>query len=192
MSVRCTQLVMMADTRVGGLIQTFPRVVRLELSWTSLDNNRRVTADDVDKISFTPFQNFSSTLKSLHTAALFLPYRQIFNLVLSSPLLEELTLSGRSLLSSDGDDSHGSQTMVSLIPPALTGSLELHVLGGVGYPTRRLLGLPGGLHFRKLALSLFQEDDIRWITELVARCVDTLECLDVDCHPPCAFVLVLR
>jgi len=110
MFVRCTQLVMMADDRAGGLIQTFPRVVRLRLSWLSMDGDRRATADDLEKHSLIPFHKFWSTLKSLHVASLFLPYRQIFNLVLSSPLLEDLAMFGRSLSSSDDGDFRGSQT----------------------------------------------------------------------------------
>jgi len=53
-----------------------------------------------------------------------------------------------------------------------------------GNTTRRLLDLLNGLHFRKLHLLRLHVEDLRWIVELVARCSDTLECLDAMCHPP--------
>jgi len=187
MFVRCNHLVMTENTREGGLIQTFSRVARLRLVWTS---NRLTTADGLEKDSLVPFHKFSSTLKSLRARFHFLPYPQIFDLVRSSHLLEDLALSGHNLPSINGGDFHGPQTTIPLTSPAFTGCLDLRIRGGMGYPTRQLLDFPSGLHFRTLALSCFQEDDIRWVTDLVARCTNTLECLEIDYTPRRAFVLV--
>ena len=151
-----------------------------------------MTPDDLEKTSLAPFHNFSSTLKSLCMQFLILPYPQIFNLVHSSPLLEDLALFGLSPSSNDGGDFQGQQAAIPFTSLAFTGCLELHIRRGIGHPARRLLDLPGGLRFRKLALSWFQEDDLRWITEFVGRCTDTLECIDLDCHPPCVSVLIFR
>ena len=194
MVVHCHSLVLAAAARAGGLIRTFTRVARLKLTWTSFhdNSNQRVTAADLEKVSLTPFHGFSSTLKALHVVFLFLPYPQIFHLVRSSPLLVHLAFLGVRRPSSEGADFHGPQTAIPLTLPALTGCLELHVSGGMERPIRHLLDLPGGLRFRRLVLSWFEEGDLRWITELVARCTDTLQSLHLSCHPPCVFVLVHR
>ena len=180
MIVHCTQLVMTENAWAGGLIQTFSRVARLRLVWASMEDNFQTTPDDLEKISLAPFHLFSSTLKSLRMEFLILPHPQIFDLVHSSPLLEDFALFGISPSLNDGGDFRGQQAVIPLISPALTGCLELYIYSGIGNPTRRLLDLPGGLHFRTLALSWSQEDDHRWIAELVARCSHTLESLDIN------------
>ena len=195
MFVRCTPPVLMAGAWVGSLVQAFPHIMRLKLSWTTFhDNyNQRVTAGELEKMSLTPFHRLSQTLKSLHMVFFFLPYPQILDLVRASPFLEDLALFGVNIPSGDGVNFHGPQTAVSLTPPpALTGCFDLHVDGGMGQPARQLLDLPGGLRFQKLALSWFEEGDLRWITKLVAKCTDTLKCIDLYCHLPSLFVLVLR
>ena len=60
-----------------------------------------------------------------------------------------------------------------------------------GNITRGLLGLPSGLHFRRSPPQWLEKENSRWITELVSRCSDTLECLDIR-HPFSIFVLVLH
>ena len=188
-SVRCAPLVSMADVRAGGLIQTFPRVVRLKLDWIRDSSERlsqRAATEELKRMSLTPFYGFSSTLKSLHLRLSPLPCGQIFDFVRASPLLEDLTLFGLLLPSSEGGDLHGPQIAASPTSPALTGCLDLHIRAGIGPSARQLLDLPGGLHFRKLMLSWFREGDLRWVTELVVRCTNTLEYIGLEC----TFVLV--
>ena len=194
LSVCWTQAVTEADTWAGGLIQTFPRVIRLKLTRPTLSNDVQTTLSTLREIPFAPFYKFSPTLKSLHVNFIFLPCVQIFDLVCSSPLLEDLVLFGHGSPFGDVDSNHGTQVIGPSTSPALTGSLDLHILGGMGtgYATRRLLDLPNGLYFRKFVFSWSSEEDLRWMLELVAKCSDTLECLDVERSPPCAFVLVLR
>jgi hypothetical protein len=178
LSVGYTRAVTAADAEAGGWIQTFSRVVRLWLY-------RSTTSPSDSESPLTPFYKFSPVLKSLRVDAVF-PCSHIFNLVCSFPLLEDLTLIGNS------NDPRGPQTVVPSSLPALTGSLDLSILGGMGGIARRLLDLPNGLHFRKLSLWWFNKEDLRWITELVIRCSDTLECLDVRSYLSGTFVLVLR
>ena len=175
--VRCTYAAM---AQVDSLTQTFPRVVWLKLRFKKSDNP-----------SLAPFHKFSPTLKSLSADFSSLPCVQVFDLVRSFPLLEDLALTGRSLSSGDGD-SHGSQTAVPSNSPALTGSLDFHIFGRMGDAMLRLLDLPNGLHFRKVAFAWTREGGLRGIAELVVRCSDTLECLDVWCNLPGMFVSALR
>ena len=133
---------------------------------------------------FAGFYGFSPTLRSLHVNSLILPCQEFFNLVLSCPLLEDLTMSGKNkpLGWRDGNP-HWSQNSDPSTPPPLTGSLDLCMPGGIGYATRWLLDLPNGLHFRELKFPWFHEEDLQWMTELVAGCSDTLERIDIgkDC-----------
>ena len=176
---RCPGAFVRTDLRVGGLIQTFPRVVRLELT---IPENL-----DRSEISLVPFHNFSPSIKSLHVCFVFLQCPQVFDLIRSFPVLEDLALSGYSLL---GNNPHGPQTDVLSASPVFTGSLELTMPGGMENATRRLLDRPDSLRFQKFVFSWFHEKDLQWMTELVARCFDTLECLNVKCYPSCAFDLV--
>ena len=137
----------MMDPSAGGLIRTFPRVVRLELE---------ITEDlNWSKTPLALFHNFSPVLKSLHLNLDFLPRPQIFDLICSFPLLEDLGLLARNGWSG-GSGPRGPRAVVpsAWMPPSR--SLNLRVLcrrTGMGYAARQLLDLPGGLHFRKLTLS---------------------------------------
>jgi len=145
----------------SGWIRAFSRVKSLDLN----NGNRFLGASGA---SLTPFHKFSPTLKSLRVGFTLIPHPGLFDLICSFPLLEDLSLKGH-----DRDDPHGSQTVTPSTSPALTGSLDFHVLGGAGRITRQLLELPNGLHFRKLALSWDQKTDPSWIAELVGKCSRT-------------------
>jgi hypothetical protein len=66
--------------------------------------------------------------------------------------------------------------------PVFTGSLGLYLKGGMRPIARRLLSLPSGIHFRKLALTSFCEEDLLLMAALVGECSHTLESLDISCH----------
>ena len=181
----CTQAIM-AGAEADGWITTFSRVVRLRLNDTT-------KLDDHSKITLSPFHKFSPTLKSLRVDSETISYPQIFSLVRSFPLLEDLSMFGRSPWKNEDNIHHGTQAVVpSASEPALNGSLELVLPGGLGHATQRLVELPGGLRFRKLVLSWFCQRDLRRIVELVVRCSDTLECLDITRNPFSMFGLILR
>ena len=86
----------------------------------------------------------------LHASCYTLRTSQIFNLISSLPVLKDLTLVTSG---ADIDDVLGFNTPTST-SPAFTGVLDLSLYRSrMGLPTRQLLDLPNGIHFRKLALS---------------------------------------
>jgi len=176
--VGCPLFVTVADAEEGGWIRAFSRVARFELrtdrcyhSETSLILSPMRCHHP--EISLVPFHNFSPALKSLRLISS-LPGSQVFNLVCSLPLLEDLNIKEYQV---DGVD-HDEIDFQPLASPPLTGIFELDTKEAE--PTiRRLLDLPGGFHFRELVLTWRNEEDLRWIMALVVGCSDTLECFDI-------------
>ena len=131
--------------------------------------------------SLVPFHGFSPVIKSLRVNFSILPAPGIFDLILSFPLLEDLsifTFFGEFI---DGDDDSGRlpTTVQPQNPPMFTGSFDLFMSGGMGSITSQLLSSPGGIHFRKLTLTWFHEADAPSIAALVRECSDTLKSLKV-------------
>jgi hypothetical protein len=151
-------------------IRAFSNVVRLEV-WSGIQKMGEPSG------SLVPFYNFSPVLKSLRVVSKDLPPSQVLGLVCSSPLLEDLIIRNHRM----GNDEDDGTTFQPSTSPALTGTLEIYLPNGVEYTTRRLLGLPNGLHFRKLGFTWCLEEDLWWMVDLVAGCSDTLECFDIEC-----------
>ena len=171
--VDCADTGVMANAEETGWIRAFSGVTRLEL-----DSNLPYIYPEV---SLVPFYNFSPTLKSLHAHSLILPSPQLFTLVLSFPLLEDLTVNG--FYTGQPDDHDDPHTTAPSTSPPLTGTLGLGIGRGMGDTARKLLDLPNGLHFRRLIFSLTcRRQDARWIMKLLMGCSNTLECLDVTCN----------
>ena len=168
--IGCPQAVAEADAEEDGWILGFSRVERLivNCTWTSFNTR---------EISLIPFHKFSPSLKSLRVTSLFLPHLQVFHLISSLPLLEDLTLIGHDMSAMDGRLS-----VVTSTSPVFTGTLELFLYQGMINTARRLLNLPNGLHFRTLNLSWHDEEDLHWIVALVVACSDTLEYIDITCE----------
>ena len=149
---------------VGGWIRTFHNVVHLHLgsfAW----------ADRAAPLA--PFYGFSRTVRSLRrTSAPF----EIFDLVCSCPLLEDLAL---VTLHHIRGMTRGSAPLTS---PKFTGSLELSLLDTIYYATNRLLGFRDGLHFTDITLS-WSGEDIGSATDLASRCSETLESLTISPSP---------
>jgi len=152
--VGCPRLVVAADAEEGGWIQAFSGVTSLEVD----NGNRYLKASQV---SLTPFRKFSSTLKSLRVCSILLPYPQLFDLIRSSPLLEDLSLSGRDDGLDSDNDTHVPKIVAPSASPSFTGSLDFDVFGVSGRVVRQLLDSPNGLHFRKLAFSCNRKEDLR-------------------------------
>jgi len=184
LDVHCPDLVTASDAEEGGWIQAFSGVANLGLYHNNWYSKTSV-------VSLAPFCRFSPTLKSLYIFPITLPCPELFDLIRSSPLLEDLFLRCEDKLSGNDDGPHGLQTAVHSTFPPLTGTLNLDVIGGIGNTARQLLDLPGGLRFRGLVLARAHEEDLRWIMELVARCSYTLERLSVTCDISGQFILVL-
>ena len=117
----------------------------------------------------------SPTLKSLFIHYSLFPPSGIFSLVCSFPLLEDIHLR----LSTKGGTA-ADEWGAPLTSPKLTGSLDLN--GGIRPIARRLLGLPGGLHFSEIKIRC-PVGDADLITDLVLKCRDTLESLHVGFPP---------
>jgi hypothetical protein len=79
-----------------------------------------------------------------------------------------------------------------LRPPMFTGSLELYLMHGMEHFTRRLLSLPGGIHFRKLIWTWLYEENLSLMKTLVEGCSHTLESLDIACDLRGMAILHLR
>jgi hypothetical protein len=102
-------------------------------------------------VSSVPFHGFSPVIKSLHVNFTTLTSSQIFDLTLSFPLLEDLTVVTYGEATDSGNGSNELPTVaLPSSPPIFTGSLELWAQGGMKPIANRLLSLPGGIHFRKL------------------------------------------
>jgi len=175
--------VMAADAQIGGWIESFSHVVHLELGRSGL-----ILVDDKLAIFLVPLQGLSPFVKSLDIDCFALPSSPIFDLIISFPLLEDLTLANYGEGANGDDGSNGLP--IAAQPsnlPAFTGSLEVTVIGPAPI-ARQLSSLPGGIHFRKLTLTWYCRNDISLITALVERCSHTLESLDITCDPLCASI----
>ena len=174
--ISCAHVVTAADAESGGWIRGFSRVEHLEV--VGLGESFLRTSSYL-----APFHGFSPVIKSLRVVVLTLPPSPIINLILSFPLLEDLAVSIYHEMSADnGDGSECDEILTTAQPstsPMFTGSLGLYLVGGLESFTRRLLSLPGGIHFRKLTLTLLREDDFLTATALVEGCSHTLESLDI-------------
>ena len=169
--VHCLHIATAADAKPGGWIRGFSRVVHLKLS-----------SYDGLEVSLLPFHGFSPVIKSLYVGFDVFPSSPIFDLILSFPLLEDLTVHTHRAETNDGDGPDGFPTTIRPPnPPMFTGSLEL-AIPGVTSITRQLVSLPSGIHFRKFTVTWDREADILPITALVERCSHTLESLSISCE----------
>ena len=166
LSIYCLEVVTAADAAKGGWIRTFSRVVRLDV----------INGKDHDLRTYLPL--FRDTLKSFSLSSFYIRYSQIIDLIYSFPLLEDLTLIGGS-----HDDGEPPTASLPSTPPALTGTLWLRLIWGLSPMVRRLLDLPGGLHFRELWLHSESTEDLLSAGKLVEGCSDTLEYLYVHHRP---------
>ena len=171
-----SNVVAAADAEVGGWIRGFSSVVHLALFI------RRSFLSGSS--SLVPFHGFSPAMKSLRMILVIFPSPQIFNLVLSFPLLEDLAVIPpyrASLDRGNGPDWPPAVAHPSS-PPMLTGSLEIYPDGAMGAFVTLLLSLPGGIHFRKLTLTWLRMGDHSLTMALVGECSYTLESLDITCN----------
>ena len=163
----------------GNWTQGFPRVERLAVEPTS----------GVVNAPLIPLYKFSASLKSLHVVCSTISHSHILYLVRFLPLLEDLTLIG---LDAPAVDWGRLPTTLPSTLPAFTGTLEIVPLRGRVNVVRQLLDLPNGLHFRNLILTWCQENDSRWMDNLVAGCSGTLDYLDISYGRLGPFVFVIR
>ena len=130
LSIGCPDFVVEEDAEEGGWIRAFSSVESLDVC----DSNRYPL--DTSRFPLTPFCGFSSTLKSLRVSPIPLPSPELFYLIRSSPLLEDLTVAGRYQSSGDGNNPHWLLPDAPSTSPQFTGSLELGIQGGMGNTVR--------------------------------------------------------
>ena len=174
--IGCARAVTAADAESGRWLTGFVHIVHL-----GVGTQERYPGQSI--ISLVPFRGFAPTIKSLTLNSVALPPSQIFDFILSSPLLEDLAVAGYGTSVDDGLGSDGpSITVQSSNPPPFTGTLELPLEGGMEPIAGRLLSMPGGIHFRKLTVKCYHKEDILLTTALVNECSHTLESLEVACN----------
>jgi hypothetical protein len=152
-------------TAARAWIRSFCHAIELEVD---------TTQDTDGRLSLVHLCGFSPTLKSLHLYCTPTPLPEIFDLICSFPLLEDLTLDYDNLRSNVNEWSAPSTS------PVLSGSLDLSCENCT--VVRGLLGLPSGLHFSKIKISRVVED-AESTMDLVSKCSDTLESLCVEYFP---------
>ena len=150
------------DAGAVDWIRTFRNVEYLRFSFAS-------------RATLVPFYGMLPVVRSLHMRHSTV---DVFDLICSFPLLENLWL---DVLYPEVDGWNTPSTS-----PKLTGSLYLRTRGCTDHVIRRLLDLPGGLHFSMVNVKFF-DDEAESIGDLVARCSDTLESLTVLYCPPGVF-----
>jgi len=123
------------------------------------------------QVSFVPLHGLSPTLKTLRVTCPSTPLSEVFNLICSFSLLEDLMLRTCAKNNTDGWNAPSTS-------PRLTGSLRLRSDYGIHPIVRRLCDFPGGLHFSKIAVK-YLDGDAKPTMDLVSRCSDTLESLSV-------------
>jgi hypothetical protein len=131
------QVVTAADAEPGGWISGFSRVVHFKVASPT---------HDLSKLSFAPFHGFSPVIKSPSVIISAFPASWIFNLILSFPLLEDLSLFVHDNRPGEGSGVDG---MPIIQPkPTRTYRFSRSPRVGKGPFTCRLLSLPGGVRFR--------------------------------------------
>ena len=174
LAIGCPEEVTVADAEADGWIRGFYRVVHLEVGGFLAE-------------SLTPLlHGFSPAIKSLHVDVTMFSPSQIFNLILSFPLLEDLRMMGWEVCDDGSPDELPTVVQLSN-PPAFTGSLEIS-MPGMEPIVRRLLSVPGGIHFRRLTLNWTCDEDGLLTAALVERCSHTLESLSIARKPLGTFI----
>ena len=183
--VGCPHVVTAVDAEPGSWITSFSHVLVMIGIGNKPPSHKRT-------VDFVPFHEFSLFTKSLHLRFAYISSSQIFDLIHSFPLLEDLTVVAHtSVATHKGDGSDGLSAVVQ--PPSipiLTGSLELFVHEGMKPIASRLLSLLGGIHFQKLTLRWCHEKYISLITALVKKCSHTLKSLDINYKPQGASIRI--
>ena len=174
--IRLPLIVTAADAEVDGWISAFSNVVRFEV------DIRLTPGTDLSTISLVPFYGFSPITKNFRVSLSAVPSSQLFDLISSFPLLEDLSVNNHSRdrwIGSDGDFVWPQDAAQPSKPPVFTGTLELSFETGMDPVASWLLFAPGGLHFRELHLEWKCKEDVPSTTALIEKCSSTLESLTI-------------
>jgi hypothetical protein len=153
-----------ADAGVGGWIHPFHHLVRLSLDTFGYEDRQ---------VSLVPLHGLSPILESLTISHTHIPPSEVFGLVCSFPLLDDLGLvSCNNWGNTDGWDAPPTS-------PKLTGSLNLRSPGGIRPIARQLCDLPNSLHFKEITVGCPGED-VESIMDLLSTCSGTLESIGIN------------
>jgi len=145
-------------------ILTFCNVERLEV----------IARSFLVEAALTPLRGLFPVLRSLHLSFNSLFDSEIFGFICSSPLLEDLAFAARGSVHRDG------RWNVPPTSPRLSGSLKIeNAPNGIQSITQRLLNLPNGIHFTKITAPWHSEEDVGSTMDLVSKCAETLQSLDI-------------
>ena len=161
------EVVAVAISYAHPWVHAFNHIVHLRVATVGVESDRHV--------SFARLRGLSPTLKSLSLFYSFVPLSELFDLVFSFPLLEDLSLCSVKLYTQEIAEEWNAPP----ISPKFTGSLVLS--GHNRYITRKLVDLPGGLRFSKIEVSCAVRD-CHLAKELVSACSDTLESLCIHSY----------
>lgn len=166
LTVTGTQFITTAGADARRWIHAFRNVVHLHVDTHCWHCDGQIT--------LVPLYGLSSAVKSLRLEFTTAPPSEVFGLLCSFPLLEDLALQASISGVVTGTWSP------PLTSPRLTGSLELSsTMGELGPAARRLLDLPNGSNFTKIVLVCHNRADFKSAVDLVSGCSATLEVLDV-------------
>jgi len=163
------------DVEAGSWIRGFSRVVHLAVV------GEYPATPGCTEAAFNQIRGFLPSVKSFCINYVVFSPSQLWDLILSFPLLEDLSVIGSYPVFASGDDHHdglSTATQPSSLP-VFTGSLELLLSGRMRPTLHHWLSLPGGVHFRRLALKWTCKEDISLTVVLIEECTHTLESLDI-------------
>jgi len=179
LSISCTLPITAAET--GDWIGGFPRVTHLVVG-----GRRFLPGTLGPKLAL--LYGFSP-IKSLRVDLLVLDSPQIFDLVLSFPLLENLSVFSCAEAKELTHNAGSPDALLAVIQPsnspAFSGTLELSMDEGMRPIAHRLLSLSGGIHFQKLVLRWAEDEDMLLTMALVERCSRTLVSLHITYNLRC-------
>ena len=127
--------------------------------------------------TFGSFHSCLPVLESLCLADEICSTSQLFNLVCSLPILEDLTLVNHE----SGEIADDNTIFQPSTVPPLSGALNLCLTRGMEPVACQLRELPDGVRFRKLNLALSLDDDLRCTATIVEACSGTLESIKIQC-----------
>ena len=162
LSIGVPSLLTSTNTDAHAWLRSFCRVVRLLVF-------KAVWTDD-RPVSLTQLHGFSPILESLSLQYPSASPSGFLNLAVSFLSLKDLFLV--SLAEGDADDGWS----IPSTSPKFTGALVLITRDWIHPYARRLLDLPGGLHFSSVSI-LCSDRDAESTARLVSRCSDTIESL---------------
>jgi hypothetical protein len=183
--IRLPLAITAADAKEGDWIPAFSNVVHFEVDFNLIGpfGVGPVTGASLLGNHLALFCGFSPVTKTFRMSLSGTPSSQVFDLIRSFPLLEDLSLNDLTRDALIGiDDDFVWQTASAIqpsSPPAFTGSLELSLDTGINATASWLLSLPRGPHCRELCLTWKCKEDVALTTALIERCSSTLESIMV-------------